>query len=171
MTILNDKQVQLLETVRTTYNDVIPVLKKMEDDYEYAVYRAKKPIRDAVDAATDGGVPLSRIVSEATDLTYPQKLRIWLRPSDDLLDRLVGDDVPLQASETYAENIESIETVSRSPHTGAFTATYGGSDYTVPAMGPDAEPWATREEDIPEGVYELIATKFPGFVVLDEDDD
>lgn len=171
MTILNEKQEQLLETVKTTYADVVPVLKKMEEDYEYAVYRAKKPIRDAVDAALEGKVPMSRIVSEATDFTYPQKLRTWLRPSDELTNRLIENDVPQQAAEAYTEDIESIRTVSRDPSTGEFSVTYQGHDFKVAAMGPDEEPWASKEPDIPVGVYELIESKYPGFVVLEEEDD
>lgn len=170
MTILNEHQQQLLEAVKTTYADVVPVLKKMEEDYEYAVYRAKKPIRDAVDAALEGKVPLSRIVSEATDFTYPQKLRTWLRPSDELTDRLIENDVPQQAVDMYAEDIESIRTVSRDPSTGEFSVVYQGQDFKVAAMGPDEEPWASADPDIPQGVYELIASKYPGFVVLDDED-
>ena len=171
MTILDDKQEQLLQAVKSVYEDVVPVLKKMEEDYEFAVYRAKKPIRDAVDAATNGKVPMSRIVSDATDFTYPQKLRAWLRPSDSLMERMIESDVPQQAAEVYAEDIESIRTVSRDPNTGEFSVSYQGHDFKVAAMGPDEEPWASADPDIPQGVYELIESKYPGFVVLDDDDD
>lgn len=171
MTILNEQQEQLLETVKTTYDDVVPVLKRMEEDYEYAVYRAKKPIRDAVDAALDGKVPMSRIVSEATDFNYPQKMRTWLRPSDELMDRLIENDVPQQAVDTYAEDIESIRTVSRDPSNGEFSVLYQGHDYKVAAMGPDEEPWASLEPGIPQGVYDLIQSKYPGFVALDDEED
>lgn len=171
MTILNEQQEQLLEVVKTTYADVVPVLNKMEEDYEYAVYRAKKPIRDAVDLALEGKVPLSRIVSDATDFKYPQKMRNWLRPSDNLLDRLVDTDVTQQAVEAYTEDIESIRTVSRDPSTGEFLVVYQGRDYTVSAMGSDVEPWATVEPDIPQGVYDLITSKYPGFVALEDDDE
>lgn len=170
MTNLNDRQEQLLETVRVTYNDVLPVLKKMEEDYEYAVYRAKKPIRDAVDAALEGRVPMARIVNDATDLGYAQKLKIWLRPSDDLVKRFEGQDVPVQAVEAYTEDIESIETVSRNPNTGEFKVMFGGDEYIVPAMGPDEEPWASEDPSVPEGVYQLIEKKYPGFVALGDDD-
>ena len=171
MAILDDKQEQLLQAVKAVYEDVVPVLKKMEEDYEYAVYRAKKPIRDAVEAATEGRVPMARIVSDATNFTYPQKLRLWLRPSDELMERMVETDVPQQAAEIYTEDIESIRTVSRDPSTGEFSVTYQGHDFRVAAMGPDEEPWASKEPDIPVGVYELIESKYPGFVALDEEDD
>lgn len=171
MTNLNDRQEQLLETVRTTYDDVLPVLKRMQEDFEYATYRAKKPIRDAVDAALEGKVPMARIVNDATDLGYAQKLKVWLRPSDDLVKRLTEDtDVPIQATETYAEDIESIETVSRNPNNGEFRVMYGGEVYTVAAMGPDEEPWASTDGAVPQGAYDLISKKYPGFVVLEDDD-
>lgn len=169
MTVLNDRQTQLLETVKTTYDDVLPVLKKMEEDYEYAIYRAKKPIRDAVDAALDGSVPMARIVNDATDLGYAQKLKVWLRPSDDLVRRFEGKDVTLQATEAYAEDIESIVTVSRTPD-GVFNVMYEGEQYKITAMGPDTEPWATKEPQVPQGVYDLITTRYPGFVAMGEDD-
>ena len=172
MTNLNDVQEQLLDAVKVAYADVIPVLKKMQDDYEYAVYRAKKPIRDAVSAAQDGRVPMARIVEDATDLRYAQKLKAWLQPSDSVVERVMeGGDVQLQAAEIYTEDIESIETVSRHPSTGVFTVAYKGDDYEVSAMGPDSEPWASRVESVPQGVYDLIQSRYPGFVILEDDDD
>lgn len=171
MTILNDTQEQLLTAVRNAYDDVTPILRNMHEDYEVSVYRAKKPIRDAVESATTGGVPLSRIVSEATDLKYPQRLKAWLRPSDVVVDRLITGDVQMEATDTYAEEINKIETVSRDPSNGKFTVVYLGSEYTVAALGPDSEPWATEDENIPKGVYTLIEKRYPGFAVIGDDDD
>ena len=172
MTNLNDVQEQLLDAVKVAYADVIPVLKKMQDDYEYAVYRAKKPIRDAVAAAQEGRGPMARIVEDATDLRYSQKLKAWLQPPESVVERVMeGGDVQLQAAEIYTEDIESIESVSRHPATGVFTVAYKGNDYEVSAMGPDSEPWAALDPSVPHGVYELIQLRYPGFVTLDDDDD
>lgn len=172
MTKLNDVQQQLLDGVRTAFDDVAPVLKKMRDDYEYAVYRAKKPVRDAVVAAQEGTVPMARIVGDATDLRYAQKLKAWLQPAESVIDRVMeGGDAQLAATEAYAEDIEAIESVTRHPSTGKFTVAYKGSEYTVSAMGPDEESWAAVEEGIPPGVYDLISERYPGFVVLDDEDE
>lgn len=172
MTRLNDTQEQLLASVKIAYEDVTPVLKQMRDDYEYAVYRAKKAIRDAVVAAQEGGVPMSRIVTEATDLKYGQKLKAWLQPDESVIDRVMaGGDARLAASDTYEEELESIETVTRHPSTGKFNVTYKGNSYVVSAMGPDEDCWGAPEEGVPMGAYELITDRFPGFVLLEDDDD
>lgn len=170
MTKLNDMQERMLKAVKDTFEDVTPVLKKMENDYEYAVHRAKKPLRDIVEEALEAGVPLKRIAEDAAGFQYPQKLKLWLRPSDALLNRLSGGDVVLQTADTFTNDIESIESVIRSPKTGEFEVTYNGNEYVIEAIGPDEEPWSTREDSIPQGVYDLIAAKYPSYVVLEEDD-
>lgn len=172
MTKLNDTQEHLLRAVESAYQDVAPVLAKMEEDYEFAVYRAKKAVRDAVAAAQEGRVPMARITQDGTDLRYAQKLKAWLQPAESVVERVMeGGDVQLQAAEIYADDIESIESVTRHPGTGVFAVSYKGGDYSVAAMGPDAEPWAPRDMSIPEGVYLLIGERYPGFVVLDDDEE
>lgn len=171
MTLLNDEQEQLLNTVKVAYEDILPVLRRMEDEYEHAVYRAKKPIRDAVAAAQEGRVPMARIVEDATDLRYAQKLKAWLLPPEGVVERAMdGSAALVETPSIYAEAIESIETVSRNPKTGVFSVDLLGSEYLVPAMGPDAEPWAEREAGVPQEVYDLIKERYPGFVTLEEDD-
>lgn len=171
MTILNEAQEQLLASVKTAYDDVTPVLKEMRDEYEFAVYRAKKAIRDAVVAAQDAGVPMSRIVAEATDMKYGQRLKAWLQPAECVVDRVMAGGAVLENTETYAEELNSIETVTRHPSTGKFKVTYDGSDYEVSAMGPDADCWGAQEPGVPEEVYELIKNRFPGFVLLEDDEE
>lgn len=171
MTILNEEQEQLLNTVKVAYEDILPVLRRMEDEYEHAVYRAKKSIRDAVAAAQDGRVPMARIVEDATDMRYAQKLKSWLLPPEAVVGRAMDESAAqVETPSIYAEAIESIETVSRNPKTGVFSVVYNDNEYTVTAMGPDAEPWAEREADVPQEVYDLIQGRFPGFVVLEEDE-
>ena len=115
---------------------------------------------------------MSRIVADGTDLRYAQQLKAWLQPDPTVVERVLeGGDVQLQAADTYTEDIEKIKTVSRHPGTGVFTVMYNGTDYMVPAMGPDAEPWASHEEGIPDDVYHIIADKYHGFVVLKDDEE
>lgn len=171
MTVLTDGQQQLLDSVREVYQGITPVIVRMETDYEQALYRAKKPVRDAIDLALDNGVPMARIVNEATDLGYPLKLKQWLAAPESLADPDDVEDVPEQAVEIYAEDIESIRTVTRDPRNGEFLVVFQGMDFKVPAMGPDSEPWAVADSEIPQGVYDLVTEKYPGFVVLGEDDD
>lgn len=171
MTILNDTQEQLLVAVKKAYEEVTPVIKKMEEEFEHAVYRAKQPVRDAVDTATDSRVPMSRIVSEATDLKYAQKLINWLKPSEAVAARLEDNSEAVQLTEEFTEEIESITTVHRDPSSGEISVLYQGMTFSVPSLGPDTEPWTTKDENIPPGVYKLIEDKYPGFAVLDEDED
>ena len=81
MTKLNDTQERVLQAVKATFADTLPVLQKMEEDYEYAVYRAKKPLREAVEDALENGVPLKRLALDAAGFKYPQELKLWLEPS------------------------------------------------------------------------------------------
>ncbi len=169
MTKLNDTQERVLQAVKATFADTRPVLQKMEEDYEYAVYRAKKPLREAVEDALENGVPLKRLALEAAGFKYPQKLKLWLEPSEELLARLSGD-VVLQTSDQFADDVESIKTVVRNPKTGEFEVTYKGEFFSVSALGPDAEPWSSRDTTVPQGVYDLITDEYPAYVVLEEDD-
>ena len=74
MTKLNDIQERSLQGAVDTFNSILPVLQKMEEDYEYAIYRAKKPLRDVVDEALANGVPLKRLAedAEAQGLAAPE---------------------------------------------------------------------------------------------------
>lgn len=171
MTILNETQEQLIVSVRANYDALSPVLAKMQEEYEYAVYRAKKPLRDAVDAAQEGGVPMSRIVSEGTDMRYAQKMKAWLLPAECVIERVLDGDVTTAANDTYTEVLETLTTVTRNASDGKFNVIYNGSQYDVAALGPDSDPWATEDSSIPPQVYELITEAYPGFVVLGEDDE
>lgn len=170
MTKLNDIQERSLQGAVDTFNSILPVLQKMEEDYEYAIYRAKKPLRDVVDEALANGVPLKRLAEDAAGFMYPQKLKAWLRPSDALVDRLSGGDIALQTAEAFITDIESIESVIRNPKTGEFDVSYKGESYVIPSMGPDEEPWCTEDPSVPAAVYHLISDKYPGFVALGDDD-
>ena len=169
MTKLNDTQERVLQSVKAAFADTLPVLQKMEEDYEYAVYRAKKPLREAVEDALENGVPLKRLSLEAAGFKYPQKLKLWLEPSEELLARL-NSDVTLQTSDQFADDVESIKTVVRNPKTGEFEVTYKGEFFSVSALGPDSEPWSSRDTTVPQGVYDLITEEYPAYVVLEEDD-
>lgn len=171
MTNLNDHQEKLLRVVKETFDDVMPVLDKMKAEYEYAEYRAKKPLQEAVEQAIAGGVPMSRITKEGTNFTYPQKLTNWLATPQSVTDRLEGGDVALQATDTLEDGVSDIETVTRDPRTGAFKVWQGTRPYEVKAFGPDDAAWAEREENIPQVVYDLISDKYPDFVLLEPEDE
>lgn len=170
MTILDDDQLRMLKTVRERYQDVQPTLDRLQLEYQLAVYKAKRPVQDAVDEAMESGIPLSKIAMDAVGFSYPQKLRRWLEPDPELAVKLAGGDTVLHAAETFEDEVDTIESVTRSPQDGSFSVVYKGDTYTVSAIGPDTEPWSTREEGIPQGVYNLIVSKYPGFVVLNEED-
>lgn len=170
MVLLNNKQEELIAEAVEALNTVTPVLVKLEEDYLYAVYVAKKKLRDVVDEVRDSGVPQRRI-SAALGFDYPQKMLKFLEPPSEITSRIEDEDITLLNKDNMHEGIEDLESVVRDYSTGVVTAIYMGKTYKVQALGPDDEMWATSEPGIPQGVYELIEQKFPAFVTLDEEED
>lgn len=168
MAKLDEVQQGQLEAIELAYEQVQPVLEQLEQDYEYAVYRAKKSVTDLIQVALDNRVPMSR-VTEQLGFSYPMQLQRWMQLPEELKHRLEGGDQNLQAVETYTNEVESIQAVIRNPKTGEMEVTYQGKQYNVRAIGPDDSPWAARDESIPYGVYDLIVESYPGFVVLEND--
>lgn len=169
MTILNEEQEHALEVAKEAFSAIFPVLEEMEAEYEYAVYRAKRPLQELVTQATELGVPASRLAKEAAGFPYPQKLDKWLEVPPSVLERLEGDLV-FSANDSYQDKLGEIETVTRNPKDGKITVQYLGETYVIAALGSDESPWAERDENIPLGVYDMIREKYPTFVDLGEDD-
>lgn len=175
MTRLNDNQINKINRVKELFERITPTIEAMTYEYEYAVYVTKQPVIEAIkEAHEDAGVPMSRIV-EALSMGYPRKLQDWMSPTEGVYRKLEGpakvettvpeEDIP----EQYKEVIDEVESVTRDSSTGVFEVLYKNKTYQIPAFGSDAEPWASRQNNVPEEVYELITKSFPSFVVLDED--
>lgn len=170
MTKLNDRQEHLLSTVEDVYLETVDTLTNLEREYEHAIYIAKKPIRTAVEQAEQGGVPFSRITS-TMGFNYPQKLKGWLRPADSVVDRLMDETEKPTDLGVFEAEVLQVQSVSRDSSNGVITVHYLGEEYKVSALGPDTEPWATKEPGVPDEVYKLIEEKFPGFVALEDEED
>ena len=170
MTNLDDAQQALLDEVGKAYEAVKPALKKMRTDYEYAAHQAKNLVREAVEAAVGGGVPMSRITTEGTDFKYPQKFKAWLQPHEMVIEAMM-DNTQIIDTTVYADDIKSISLVTRDPSTGVFSVDFNGETFHVHALGSDREPWTTLDENIPEEVYAMISEDYPKFIVLEDDDD
>lgn len=170
MTRMNNTQEALLDAVKAANRELMPVLQKLEDDYEFAVYTAKRGLRDAIDNATAGGVPMRRITEDGTGFQYPQKLKNFLRPSDRLAHRLVAGETGGLEESIFTETVETIEGVNRDPNTGDFTVFLRGHSYVVKSFGSGADIFSVRDQDIPDEVYTLIGEHNPGYVVMEEDD-
>lgn len=169
MTKLNDRQERLLQNVAQTRDQVQPNLDRLQEEYELADYRAKSPVRDAIETAQEEGVPFRRI-QEVMGFSYPEKLKNWMRLPDSATKRLLAGDVPAQASKTFVEVIDSVKTVVRDSHSGVFTVHYNGHPYQVASSGPNEEAWSSADPAIPQGVYDLIKKEFPTWELLEEDD-
>lgn len=171
MTRMNSTQEALLDAVKTTYRELMPVLQKLEDDYEFAVYTAKRGLRDAIDSATAGGVPMRRITEDGTGFQYPQKLKNFLRPSDRLAHRLVAGETGGLEESIFTETVESIEGVTRDPNTGDFTVFHKGDSYKVKSFGSGADIFSVRDSNVPDEVYAVIGEHHSGYVVMDDDEE
>lgn len=170
MANLNEKQKRLLENVRETYEQIRPQLTRLEEDYLFADFRAKAPVRDAIAAAEEAGVPLKRITEEGMGFTYPAKLRAWMQAPDAVVRRLMSGNVVEAASAAFEEVVDTIRTVTRDNTTGVFTVVYLGEEYNVPSFGPTDESWSTADPSVPQGVYDLIQSEYPTWVLLEADD-
>ena len=171
MAKLNDKQARLLASVRETRAQVDESLAKLEDDYIYADFRAKSPVRDAVQAALDAGVPYKRIAEEGMGFTYPAKLRAFLQAPDAVVRRLMDANPVVQAVETFEDTVEQVKSVTRDGGTGEITVVYKGLTYTVPSFGPAGEFWSSAVAEVPQAVYDLIQAEFPQWELLEEEEE
>lgn len=172
MTNLSPAQEEMLANVGETYEEVARQIQATEDDYAYALYNLKTPVRDAVEHARNNGVPMNRIAPLCGNM-YAQKLNRWLSIDPGVLIRRATGEVRVTPTvrEEVKEIIEHIETVTRNPQTGVFTVQYDGQTHKVQAYGPDEEAWASPEDTTPPEVYELIKDKHPGFVVVEDVED
>lgn len=168
MTRLNEVQETMLQKMRQMFVSLTPVLEDLETEYDKADYLTKKPLRDAVTEARAAGIPMSTIVKDGTGFPYVKKLEQWLYPPEWKLERIaaLGD----REGELHFEvDISSVEAVTRL-RTGEFEVLLNGDTYLVPAIGSELDIMADRDPDMPQEVYDLIETRHPGFVVLEEED-
>ena len=168
MAKLNERQARLLEAVKETYGQVKPSLEKLEFDYQSAEYRAKTPVRDAINAAVEAGVPYRRIAQEAMGFGYPQKLQLWLSAPDSLVQALMGGAVPVTE---FDSTVEEVKAVTREPTTGEFTVNYMEKTYKVPSYGPMNDCWTPADPSIPQGVYDVIQREFPQWTLLEDEEE
>ena len=171
MANLTEKQQRLLDAVRETYQQVAPALARLEEDYIHAEYRAKAPVRDAIQAAEEAGVPFKRITHEAIGFSYPGKLRDWIRTPEAVIQKILAGEAPLPKSTEFEDVVESVKTVVRNPSTGEFTVNHLGTTYSVMSFGPNQECWSSADPAIPQGVYDLIQEEFPTWVLLEDEED
>lgn len=170
MTNIDDGRGSLIRTVKDAYTSVQPALEQLLEDYEYAVYRAKKPVRDAVEAAVEAGIPMKKIVAEATDFSYQQKLTRWLAPPPTVAEKFEDEDEVFQATEQMKDTVDAVVTVARDERTGVVKVWHGTKTYEVTAIGPDSSLWAERDPSVPNKVYELILERYPDFVLLEDEE-
>lgn len=171
MANLTEKQQRLLDAVRETYEQVAPALARLEEDYIHAEYRAKAPVRDAIQAAEEAGVPFKRITHEAIGFSYPGKLRDWIRTPEAVIQKIMAGEAPLPKSTEFEDAVESVKSVVRNPSTGEFTVSYLGNSYTVLSYGTAQECWSSPEAGVPQGVYEMIQEEFPTWILLEDEED
>lgn len=170
MTKLDDTQERDLETIRQLFQANLPVLEKLRQEYEYAVYRAKKPIVDAIEEAREDGIPMRRITEISGLFKYPQQLEKWMAPDETVIARLEEGGQAAEVAETFSDQLDNAETVTRDARTGVISVHHFGTVYEVPAYGSEYDIWTPEDPEIPVEVYELIKDKFPGFVALGEED-
>lgn len=172
MTRLNDRQARLLASVREIRDQIQPTLDVLEFEYESAVYRAKGPVRDAINAALDEGVPYSRVTNEGMGFSYPGKLRDWLRPAESVVDRMFAQEqvVPV-AAEKFEDAVDQVQTVTKDDKTNDFVVVYRGATYRVPSYGTGDSTWSSAQPSIPQGVYDMIQESYPQWVLLEDEDD
>lgn len=180
MAKLDEKQQRLLLAVSETMAQVKPTLDTLSSDYLYADYRAKAPVRDAINAAQEAGVPFIRITEDGMDFSYPGKLREWMSAPDEVVQRLIsgGPDMltpsapaPAAVAAKFDDAVEAVKTVTHDSASGVFTVNYFGRQFEVPSLGGSAMPWSSADPAIPQGVYDLIKKSFPMWELLEDEED
>lgn len=172
MTKLNGEQKQLLNDVRNAMNAVRPTLEKMEEEYDFAVYRAKGPVIAAINRARESKIPFSRIATEGLGLPYSSSAEKWLSPPEAAYEVALSvaqahsKDEGTELKEKLDETMESALTVTRNSFDGMFTVNLADGEYRVPSFGPDGEAWSRYDASIPDDVYATIEEHYPGYVVL-----
>lgn len=169
MVALNDKQQRLLNNVKETLESIQPTLDKLEEDFQYAHFRAKAPVIDAIRAAEVGGVPFKQVVE--LGFKYPAKLQKWLQPPDAVVRRMLSTDVAVATNEVFEETVAQVRAVTRDSFSGEFKVHYQGNVFTVPSTGQDMAPWSVADNLTPQGVYELIKQEFPAWELLEDDEE
>ena len=175
MTLITDAQKKLVANIEREYMQAETKVRKLTDDYEYAVYLAKQGLRQAVAEAREQGVPMRRIASDGMGSQYPQQVDRYLSYPHSVTIRLAAAQRREEPEQVIPDEFEPeapvLYSVYRHDETGTFSVIWEGKNYEVRSFGPDSEAWTSREEDIPQQVYDLIIEKYPSFVVLDEDDE
>ena len=166
--ILKDDQIKELETLKSVREQVEPQLLRIQREFEAALFRAKKPIIDAIHNCENVNIPRIRIAQEGMDISYTKKMDSWMSPPEHLAETESG-----MVTDPGSDVVVSppVRTVIRNPKTGVITVTFEGNEYSIPAIGPDHLPWASLDESIPNSVYDMVKETYPGFEVLDDEDE
>lgn len=178
MVTLDGGQLALLEEVAKAYRDLEDPLKELQKRYRITEFRMKRKVIQAIENARGAKVPVARILKELGEVNYPAALERWMTPPEGLEAgpgeaeaELTDDDAEEALSAVEALAQRETPPVVRDVRTGMLTVLWDGKDYKVLAMGPESDLWATREDDTPQEVYDLIKQTYPSFVVLEDDDD
>lgn len=171
MAKLSERQQRLLDTVKETRSQIEGPLRTLADDYEYAEFRAKAPVRDAIEEAEKGGVPIKRITEEGMGFTYPAKLRAWVQAPESVVRRLMQGTFSAPLNVGFEEVVASVTAVSRDDSTGRFSVMLDGVQHTVDSYGPPSEPWSEPNSAIPQSVYDLIKKEFPQWELIEDEEE
>lgn len=165
MTRLNDTQARLLASVQKLKAQADRTIETIQKEADLAEFKAKSPVVQAIDEALKGGVPFRQMV-EALDMSYSNRLKQWMQPPNWMVQDMVASNT------TGITNVaQEMKLVSRDPKTGEFRVKYLDETYTVPAMGPDDEAWSSADPNVPSAVYDKIKEQYPGWVLLEEEND
>lgn len=176
MTKLNEEQEELLTSVRKAMTAATQALEKIKEDFEAATFRLKTATIDAIKAAEDGGVPFSRITRDGMGFSYPQETRNWMEPpswAKVMVDGVATVDPvkPTKVTKELHSELKATSSVTRNTRSGIISVVHNGEAYKIKATGPDGECWATKDQKIPDEVYQKITATYPGFVALEDSDD
>lgn len=170
MTRLNERQTRLLATVRETNEQIQPTLDKLNLEYEIASYKAKAPVREAIEAAIEDGVPFSRVMREGMGFTYPGKLKEWMQMPESMAKHIMNQDLVEATATEFDSTVADAAVVTRDDTTGVFSVVYRGEKHEVKSYGSDGDFWSSADASIPQAVYDLIREEFPSWVLLEDED-
>lgn len=172
MTNLNEVQERLLASVAEVNAQIKPDLDRITEAYELAIYRAKTPVRDAVQAAREGKVPMNRILRDGMGMSYPGQYRQWNEPPAALVQvTATPAAAPTVVVENdFAEAALGVNTVVRNSANGIITVNYAGQEYQIASMGSAEDIWSSADPAVPQVVYDLIQERFPAWELLEDED-
>lgn len=162
---LTEQQQQIMNNLKE-YEVLIDRISEAKKVIELTELKLKTDAREDVVQALRYGIPANKL-AQFFKFGYRHRIFKFFSIDEAKADATTLLNTPIKPKITTDMDGRNLDVPMRNKENGEISVGYKGELFTVKAIGTDLEPWAKRDDAIPQAVYDIIKKHYPNFVVLD----